>query len=304
MMENAKYGILLADNEKPELELLLQSLREEYTIYTAETGEAALKMAKADPPELILLTTVLPDISGYEVLKELKESDDTRDIPVILLGTASAQDEEKGLLQGAVDYVARPLNHFILKARIGIHMKAVRQMRTIEQLGMLDALTEFPNRRCFNERIFYEWNCAARKNEPISLLSIDIDHFNHYIDQNGYAQGDELLRIAVRVIFSCLKRSTDFIARTGCDEFTVILPNTERRGALKVAEKIARKVEAMELSDKKKSKTGVTVSIGVATRSPDREDGYMDMLKEADDEMRRAMETGGNKVCVQGMDYV
>ncbi len=299
MLEDTKFSILIVDDEKTNLDVLNHILKNEYTIYVAKSGELALKRAVEDQPDLILLDIIMPDMSGYEVLKELKENDSTRNIPVIFItGLASAQDEEKGFLLGAVDYIIKPFNNAIVKSRVRTHLKIVQQMRTIEQMGKMDALTEIPNRRCFDERIGIEWKRAIREAETISILSVDADLFKQYNDTYGHLQGDILLQTLAKVFVSALKRPTDFVARIGGEEFVIILPNTELEGAGAIAEEIRRSVETMVIPSMGSETTNITVSIGVAAGKPKIDDEYVELLDEADKELYRAKNLGRNRVCV------
>ncbi len=311
MSDIQKITILLAAAGNTDADRLEQILAEEYHVITAASGAAALDSAKAEPPALILLHLTQPDQSGLAILKGLKETDSTRNIPVILLsGSVDAKEEEEGFRLGAADYLAGPINGFVLKARIGTHLHVVWQGQMIERLAMLDRLTGIPNQRLFEERYYIEWNGAVRKSGPISVLSIAIDRFEDYVEQNGYLQGDELIRQMSQAMSGCLKRSADFLARSGSSKFAVILPNTENRGAIKVADKIARSVKAVAGREAREGREapgpepagiGVTVSIGVATRSPEREDNFQELLREAEEELSRAIASGGNRVCASGM---
>ncbi len=301
MWEETKFSILIVDDEKTNLDVLNHILKNEYTIYVAKSGEMAIKRAVDDRPDLILLDILMPDMSGYEVLKELKENDVTRDIPVIFItGLASAADEEKGFLLGAVDYITKPFNNAIVKSRVRTHLKTVQQMRTIERMGMIDALTEIPNRRSFDEKISVEWKRAIREGETISILSVDADCFKQYNDTYGHLQGDILLQTLAKVFVSVLKRPTDFVARVGGEEFEIILPSTELKGAANIAEEIRQGVEKMEIPSMGNDATNITVSIGVAARKPKNGDDYIELLDEADRELYRAKNQGRNCVCVKG----
>ena len=132
-MEN-KCSILIVDDEKANILYLNHLLSAEYTIYTARTAHEALKRANEYSPDLILLDIVMPDINGYEILAELKESENTKDIPVIFItGLSDSGDEMKGLNLGAEDYIAKPFSDAIVKLRVRNQIKIVNQMRILDK---------------------------------------------------------------------------------------------------------------------------------------------------------------------------
>ncbi|MDR0443684.1 MAG: response regulator [Treponema sp.] len=135
MKEKYTNSILIVDDEHSNLITLCQILQE-YTIYTAKNGSSAIEKATEYLPDLILLDIIMPDINGYEVLAILKQTYKTKNIPVIFItGLDSTADEEKGLVFGAVDYIAKPFNSLIVKLRVDYQLQLLNQLRTIEGLN-------------------------------------------------------------------------------------------------------------------------------------------------------------------------
>jgi PleD family two-component response regulator len=156
--------ILIVDDEKINIMALARFLKPEYEIIVATDGVSAVETAKKHEPDIILLDILMPEMTGFEVLIQLKNAGETMNIPVIFItGLSNAADEEKGLLLGAVDYITKPFNQNIVKARISTHIKMTDYIRTIEKLCMLDTLTGLPNRRGFDSRIEAEWGRAFRE---------------------------------------------------------------------------------------------------------------------------------------------
>ena len=111
--------ILIVDDSEENIDILLETLGELYDICVATDGESALEIVAEDHPDLILLDILMPKIDGYEVCKRLKASKLTQNIPIIFLTSLSeARDEKKGLDLGAVDYIAKPINPALVRARI------------------------------------------------------------------------------------------------------------------------------------------------------------------------------------------
>lgn len=299
MSNESDFKILIVDDEKAELDVLNHILKQDYTVFAAKSGEVALKRVREHKPDLILLDVLMPDMSGFEVLSKLKESESTADIPVIFItGLDSAKDEEKGFSLGAVDYIIKPFNSSVVKARIEKCLQTLKQMRTMERLGMVDALTGIPNRRSFDRQLNVEWSRAIREISPLSILMLDIDDFKTYNDTYGHPQGDLLLQSVARVFTVTIKRPSDIVARYGGEEFAALLPSTGLSGALKVAENVRAGVEETTVKNTSdNSLTSVTVSIGVASMIPTASDTIADFILRADKSLYKAKKMGKNRVC-------
>ena len=298
MDEVKKNSVLIVDDENSNIMVLTDILSVEYTVYAVKSGEKAIKAAEKYLPDVILLDILMPEMDGYAVISALKNSENTRSIPVIFItGLNSVDDEEKGLTLGAADYIAKPFSPAVVKLRIMNQIKMLDQLHTIERLSMIDQLTDLPNRRNFDIRLNQEWDRALREKKSVSILMMDIDRFKNYNDVHGHQQGDVALKAAANAFKQTLKRPGDFAARWGGEEFAVLLPNTDSHGARDVAEQIRRHVEDMEIPRKDGLKTKVTISIGTKTEVPVRNSSYEGFISGADEALYRAKETGRNKVC-------
>ncbi|GHV15618.1 hypothetical protein AGMMS49938_14280 [Fibrobacterales bacterium] len=168
-----------------------------------------------------------------------------------------------------------------------------------EYNSVTDTLTKLPNRRSFDKQIHIEWNRAMRDNVNVAFLMIDIDHFKNYNDTYGHLQGDELLKMAGKIFSRTLKRSSDFVARFGGEEFAIILPATNIDRAITVAENLRKNCEAEVILTKGNEETKFTISIGVCAVIPKKgsDEDYSLLLEEADKALYRAKEEGRNRVC-------
>ena len=121
----AKPVILVVDDTPDNLELMAELLRERYTVKLAKDGAKALQLAAGTPPpDLILLDIMMPGLSGYDVMQQLKADEKTRHIPVIFLTAMNAvEDEQRGLEMGAVDYITKPISPPIVLARVADHLQ-------------------------------------------------------------------------------------------------------------------------------------------------------------------------------------
>jgi len=127
--------VLIVDDEKSNLEILIRILSPEYTVYMTKSGSSAIEMANKYLPDVILLDILMPDMDGYEVLAELKKSDKTCNIPVIFItGLDSVQDEEKGLEMGAADFIHKPFSARIVQSRVRNQMQLVNYVHELVEL--------------------------------------------------------------------------------------------------------------------------------------------------------------------------
>ncbi|MCP4118838.1 MAG: diguanylate cyclase [Desulfobacteraceae bacterium] len=296
-----KQRILVVDDERFNLNVLADLLKTDYTVILAKNGEQALERAGKQPPDLILLDIMMPGMDGYQTLKALKENQTTREIPVIFItALGGGEEEEKGLLLGAVDYIVKPFQPAIVMARVKIHLKIVRQRKLLENIALLDGLTEIPNHRSFTERFAQEWQRAMRSRAPLSLGILDVDHFKQYNDTYGHGQGDEVLKTVATVLTQELKRTPDFAARYGGEEFAMLLPETDARGAAKVAQKICKAIEDLGIEHAGSSASRwLTVSIGGTTLVPTMEQTEGQLFETADKMLYEAKKKGRNQATWQ-----
>ena len=293
-----EFTLLVVDDEKQNRTLLTELLQDDYQIILAKNGVQALERAQERSPDLILLDVLMPEMDGFSVIRALKKNDSTRNIPVIFISALdSADDEELGLELGAVDYIAKPFHPPIVRVRVRNHLQAVHQRRLLEHLALIDSLTEIPNRRRFAEVYEREWRRCLRNASPLSLIVVDVDHFQVYNDTYGHAAGDLALRRVAKTIQSALKRPADFVARYGGEEFVVILPEIEAAGAQEVAEKIRADVENQKIRYPE-SLTGpwLTVSLGGATQTPKQSEVDTELFCRADSFLYEAKREGRNRV--------
>ncbi len=302
--EASKPVVLIVDDQPANRMVLSKLLKDDYAIVTAESGAEALQIAAGErPPSLMLLDIEMPDMDGYEVCRRVKASVKTSGIAVIFVtGRDSAQDEEMGFSLGAVDYISKPFQPGIVRARVRNHINLKIRTDLFELLSSLDALTNIPNRRSFEEHLSREWARAARKGLSLSVAMMDIDHFKLYNDHYGHGAGDDCLRLVARTLKKTLTRPTDIIARYGGEEFVALLPDTDAKGALHIGEQMRAAVEAAAIAHGySPTAPVVTLSIGVATQiRKGSKDAARPLIDAADAALYQAKAFGRNQVCAAG----
>lgn len=304
--EEKKPHILIVDDTPTNIHVLAESLRMEYRVRVASSGKAAFEIiAKLGPPDLILLDVMMPEMDGYEVCRRLKQSPETKNVPVIFVTAKSdAVDEEYGLKLGAVDYIAKPFHLPIVTARVRNHINLKIKTDLLESQAMLDGLTNIPNRRRFDETLESEWKRAVRSGTPLSLIMADIDFFKRYNDNYGHGVGDDCLKKVASSLASSTDRPSDLVAQYGGEEFAVILPETDAVGAHTIAERFRSHLESMQIPHEYSDTSNfVTVSVGLACVTPNVGMTKTDLLKLADDMLYQAKETGRNTVRIFPTDH-
>ncbi|HEY0195372.1 MAG TPA: diguanylate cyclase [Kofleriaceae bacterium] len=166
----------------------------------------------------------------------------------------------------------------------------------LAQLAVTDGLTSLYNHRHFHERLSLEVERAQRSGASLSLLMLDVDHFKQFNDTFGHPAGDEVLRQLARVLTDA-RRLNDLVARYGGEEFAVILVDTNKFAAAKLAERIRERVHAHEFADAAPRAGRIGVSIGVATLADDGVDAEA-LVRAADTALYAAKRGGRNRVAV------
>jgi len=169
--------------------------------------------------------------------------------------------------------------------------------RKLEMLTITDALTEVRNRRYFDQVLERDFNRAHREREMLCIMMLDIDHFKRVNDEYGHQAGDEALRCVAQILKQHIHRNTDLIARYGGEEFAIILPNTSVEGAAFVAECLRKTIASTAVKSDGIS-LNLTVSIGIMGDEPRAGDHPDRWIKEADDALYKAKESGRNQVVV------
>ncbi len=293
-----KLMILLVDDAPTNIQMLNETLKDGYHLFFATNGRDALRIAAETLPDLILLDVIMPDMDGYEVCRILKADPLMKDIPIIFITAMNQQEDEAiGLELGAVDYITKPFNPTIVRLRIRNQIKLKRQRDILTRLSNLDGLTGIPNRRCIDETLEREWRRGIRSCKPISLLMIDIDYFKAYNDSCGHLAGDDCLRAVAQALDDSMGRAADFVGRYGGEEFLAILPETNEEGALFVANDMQNEVAKLAIQHPA-TPLGkqITLSIGIATAIPYRENEFTSLLQEADKMLYQAKQEGRNRI--------
>ena len=167
--------------------------------------------------------------------------------------------------------------------------------KELEALSFKDGLTGVANRRMFDSILDTEWAHARRNNQPLSLIMLDIDYFKPYNDRYGHVQGDACLKRVAQALNSAATRARDLFARFGGEEFVLVLPETDEKSAVKIAERCRNLIFKEQIAHEA-SPAGqiLTVSIGVSSITPSHQDDPLRFIEEADRRLYQAKQRGRN----------
>jgi diguanylate cyclase (GGDEF)-like protein len=243
---------ILFIEDSPTLAQLLEVslLQAGYEVQKARTGEEGLEIARAAPPDLLLCDVMLPGIDGFEVVRVLRRELATANISIIML-TAMVNVME-GLDAGADDYVLKPYDHRELRARVRSVLRRAKAMRA------LSPLTGLPG----NTRIQEELERTIQRDQQFALLYADLDNFKAYNDHYGFARGDDVLRLAARLLQAAVQaagQSAAFVGHVGGDDFVAI---TDEEAAKAVVEHLVERFDA---------------EVGSLYDPPDAQQGYVEV---------------------------
>jgi diguanylate cyclase (GGDEF)-like protein len=179
-----------------------------------------------------------------------------------------------------------------------VFIEGLRVRFTMQAESRTDALTGLTNRRGFDESLHDIWQQSIRSGQSIGLLMIDVDFFKHYNDYYGHPRGDMALKKVSAALSKVASRSTDLCARIGGEEFAILLPTTELKGALQVARAIQEELAVANIPHRNSERGVLTVSIGVNVIQATQQSTMNHFTLEADQALYEAKESGRNQICI------
>lgn len=266
-----------------------------YDVNGVDSAEDALEWLKSRPVDVIITDIIMKGMDGLSMTQSIKKAYNT-DI-IVITGYCNQFAYEDAIRKGADDFIFKPVRfeELVLRLKRVLRERELSQERLkilekLKSLSITDDLTQLFNSRHFysqleNEILFYQ-----RHHRPLSLLMIDVDCFKRINDTFGHQAGDQVLRQIADCITGCL-RAMDSAYRYGGEEFTVILPGTTAKAALRVADRINASVRNALFHAADQSP--LTVSIGVTQFAPG--ETLHQCIRRADKAMYKAKDLGRNQ---------
>lgn len=293
----ARPRLLVVDDQPINIQTLYQIFHADHEVFVATSGEQALAFCRGNPlPDLILLDVVMPGLDGLAVCRQLKADPVLANIPVIFVTACmDPADETRALEAGGVDFITKPVNPMVVRARVKTHLTLKAQGDFLRSLVFADGLTGVGNRRRFDEALLSEWRQCRRAGTPLALLMIDIDHFKRYNDHYGHPTGDACLQQVAAVLKAAMQRASDLVARYGGEEFACLLPGCDQAPALAKAQALQAALTAQAIAhEASPTAAWVTLSIGVAVAQPQAGGSPAALVAAADAALYSAKHRGRN----------
>ena len=299
-----KEKVLLVDDSRQAREAIKAALAGLFSVFIeAEDGLAAIKSFVEEKPGFIITDIEMPSINGYRFISTIRNMDDGRDVPIILLSGTKDSLKKKltGFNLGASDFLMKPFENEELIARVKSLLRVRNLMEELkeknsllEKLAITDELTGLNNRRHFFESTHSQMALGLRHHFKIACLLMDIDHFKKINDTYGHMAGDEILRKLGSLLKAC-KREGEILARFGGEEFVMCLFNTDSESAMLAAERFRRLVSEHDFSNVAQG-LKITLSIGAAVWPQENVTSIDELVKAADKALYKSKSLGRDRV--------
>ncbi len=305
-----KFPILIADDDPIGRRLLENTLvKSGHNVVAVEDGFKALALFNDDFFPIVLTDWMMPGMNGLELCRALRKKQLPGYVFIILLTARDSTDDIiTGLEAGADDYLSKPFLHAELLARLNTGIRVLelekslqRANEKIKQMTRTDALTGCYNKRYLDEYLPVEISRSKRYNRALSIIMCDIDHFKKINDTYGHLSGDDVLKNFSQCLMQSVRKKIDWVVRYGGEEFLLVLPETDKAGAYKLAERNRREV-ARQRTVVNDVPIHITASFGISCflplpgdvmKTPD------EMIRQADKLLYKSKQEGRNKVTME-----
>ncbi|MDO8447128.1 MAG: response regulator [Deltaproteobacteria bacterium] len=296
-----RVKVLVVDDDPKIIEFLTTILRKEgFHVDSATGGEEGLRMALEEIPDLIILDLMMPNVSGFDVIRELRKHPAGRDVPIFVCTAKDLSRDEKERLLADVSKIFQKGS----MAREGLVEEIKKmEMHYPERAGLVDSVTGLFNHRYFVNRLSHELNRSHRYGRELSVSLIAIDSFMHYNEVNGYLQGDIVLRETTRLLNKNLRKA-DIAMRYNGGKFAIIFTETGKGAAISVSEKLCALIEGYPFPRRESQPLGkLTVTISVASFPADGR-GDEELIERLERGVDEAARMGGNRVVDAGTQTI
>jgi diguanylate cyclase (GGDEF)-like protein len=285
--------------------MIVEDAEEQAALYSAVLAQAGMSACVvADPhrllerldefhPELILMDMYLPQCSGADLARVIRQMDAHVSLPIVFLSAEQDFDRQLAAMElGGDEFLTQP----ILPAQlISVVESRVQRHRTLRALMVQDSLTGLANHSRLHQLLETEVARSLREGKPLSLAMIDVDHFKQVNDRHGHPTGDRVLQGLARFLRQRLRQS-DAVGRYGGEEFAVVMSNTDAATAAMVIDRLRRHFATLVHESDSTVPFLVTFSAGVAALGPPGSTSARELLLNADRALYQAKETGRNCV--------
>jgi len=286
--------ILIVEDNINELQLLEKILMKEgYAVTHEVNGENALSFLEKTVPDLVILDIVLPVIDGFEVCKRIRQYAHLARLPILFYSAVKTVDEKLLALEmGASDFLPKNAENRELLIRIKNLLDIKKKIDQQIKFSFFDDVTNVYSRYYFEHRLQDECKRSQRYERNFSCAIIDVDNFKTINDSLGYSTGNVVLKKVAETVNNNI-RSMDTVCRYGPDEFGVLFPETDLRGAYFASERVRQHITTYTL-EKDTRPVNLTISCGVSSFRKEIKDEN-ELVKQADIALKKAKVTGQNQ---------
>lgn len=301
---------------------VMLTLRQQgYQIISVSQKSEVLETVLQRLPDLLLIDLQAAGKEGYGLCKILRKLPRTSAVPIVFVGSRDETYELVDVLRcGGSEYLQMPMGAEECWLRLERHLHTAQLVRKLEadraslyqqvwscnrmlreqeqiqvslaeenqalqRLAFVDGLTQVANRRSFNEQMPKLWQQALLSAQPLSLLLCDIDYFKRYNDTYGHPTGDECLQMVAEALRRGAHRHRDQVSRYGGEEFAILLPGTDSKGAQQVALAVQSEIERAQMPHQSSLvKPYISLSIGICTLVPDSAEQSCEVMVHGADE--------------------
>lgn len=296
-MADPRLKILVVENPDLPFGVVEGLWGRDYGLLRAASAQEALALAREGAPSLILLTLGTPGVDVYALCGELAEGD-TADIPVLLAGTGGAEaDHTLAFEKGALDVLPGSFSAALTAARIRNALELKQYRDFLRSMALMDPTTGLANRRRFDEFLDLEWRRNLRNDSDLSLIQLDLDRFKPFVKQYGTATANQALKQVAQALAEATQRPGDLLARIGEGTFACILPETDRIGAVSVAERMRAHVMDLAIPHEFSDVAPVlTASLGTASVLPTADGSFTLLFDATGQRVKDAKARGRNRI--------
>ena len=297
--------VLIVEDDESLLDLIKQAVETEgYITETVNNAQDAMERIKTFQPHLVLTDNDMPEVTGIQMLKELRKQQNYVTV-IFLSGRTDTNFVVEALKAGADDYIRKPFRFNELTARMesslrnnDLHRELLEANQKLSDLVDHDYLTGLYNMRSMYNKIDYELKRAKRTGGQVTCIMMDMDHFKSVNDGHDHLFGSFVIKETGALVEKAI-REVDFAARYGGDEYLIVLTDSTKEGASIVAERLRKAIEE-HLFKEGEDEIKQTVSLGVALSSPDEEIDSRTLVRRADEALYAAKDKGRNTFSVYG----
>ena len=296
--------VLVADDEPGSLLVAKSAVeRSGHACLTAADGDQAWTLYLEHQPDVVVTDWMMPGLDGLALCRAIRaRKTDLYTYVVLLTSHGSRDDVLAGLEAGADDYVAKPLDPFVLHARLlvamrvtTLHADLAHYRRALSEQARTDPLTGLNNRLKLSEDLEQLQAHSQRYGEEYCVAMCDVDNFKSYNDIYGHQAGDAALRSVAAALLSTA-RSSDGIYRYGGEEFLLLLPHQSLQGGRAFMVRALETVRAMDIAHSGDPTGHLTLSAGIAAFTATHRPDMPTLLEEADAALYAAKTLGRNRV--------